>query len=47
MMVSKPASLDLNAQTAQEETVMDENSLCPGCRQSVVDDSGGVVVAFG
>ncbi|KZT21386.1 RhoGAP-domain-containing protein [Neolentinus lepideus HHB14362 ss-1] len=26
---------------------VDESSLCPGCQKSVVNDSGGVVVAFG
>jgi hypothetical protein len=26
---------------------MDQNSVCPGCKLSVLDESGGVVVAFG
>jgi len=24
-----------------------ENNLCPGCKQSAVNESGGLVVAFG
>lgn len=51
-MPNKPAPLDLNGHMEHDtdftnEGQMDENSLCPGCKLSVVDDTGGVVVAFG
>lgn len=35
------------ASTVPDPTLISENRVCPGCRNSVVNESGGVVVAFG
>lgn len=35
------------ASSVQDPTLISENRVCPGCRNSVVNESGGVVVAFG
>jgi hypothetical protein len=43
-MAAKPPPLELGG---ANEPLMDENSICPGCKLSVVDEAGGVVVAFG
>ena len=37
--------LAADAQPAQ--TLLTEDRVCPGCKKSVVDENGGVVVAFG
>ena len=29
------------------QTLLTEDRCCPGCKKSVVDENGGVVVAFG
>jgi hypothetical protein len=56
MMASRPPALDLgpthagaavDAAGMDVQMQMDENTLCPGCKRSVVDETGGVVVAFG
>ncbi|EIN11622.1 RhoGAP-domain-containing protein [Punctularia strigosozonata HHB-11173 SS5] len=36
-----------NSLSAEQLPEMDQNSVCPGCKKSVLDESGGVVVAFG
>lgn len=30
-----------------DPSLLTENGFCPGCKKSVVDENGGVVVAFG
>lgn len=35
------------AQNVPDPAMLTENRLCPGCKQSVVTENGGVVVAFG
>jgi hypothetical protein len=50
-MANRPPALDLAHEGASavddSELQMDEYTLCPGCKRSVVDETGGVVVAFG
>jgi hypothetical protein len=52
MMANRPPALDLGPAGGADDGAdlgmqMDENTLCPGCKRSVVDETGGVVVAFG
>lgn len=35
------------AQNIPDPAMLTENRQCPGCKQSVVTENGGVVVAFG
>ena len=46
---SHPASMTdyLAADAQPAQTLLTEDRVCPGCKKSVVDENGGVVVAFG
>ena len=51
MLVSSSSSamneFSKRASTVPDPTLISENRTCPGCRLSVVNETGGVVVAFG
>ncbi|OBZ70689.1 putative Rho-type GTPase-activating protein 3 [Grifola frondosa] len=36
-----------NSAAASDSALLSDNRFCPGCKNSVVDENGGVVVAFG
>ena len=37
----------MTAESQPTQTLLTEDRFCPGCKKSVVDENGGVVVAFG
>ena len=37
----------LTAEAQSTQALLTEDRICPGCKKSVVDEHGGVVVAFG
>ncbi|KAI0374152.1 hypothetical protein BV20DRAFT_605276 [Pilatotrama ljubarskyi] len=46
---SRPAAMSnyMDSQSGPAQTLLTEDRYCPGCKKSVVDENGGVVVAFG
>ncbi|CCM05062.1 uncharacterized protein FIBRA_07268 [Fibroporia radiculosa] len=45
--ISNDPRLDISGSPAADPALLTENRICPGCKKSVVDENGGVVVAFG
>ncbi|KAI0769739.1 RhoGAP-domain-containing protein [Trametes elegans] len=46
---SHPAPMNnyMDSQSSPAQALLTEDRVCPGCKNSVVDENGGVVVAFG
>ncbi|PIL35844.1 hypothetical protein GSI_01504 [Ganoderma sinense ZZ0214-1] len=42
-----PMTEYIAVETPPTQTLLTEDRSCPGCKKSVVDENGGVVVAFG
>lgn len=46
--MSEVPGIDIpSSTTVPDPNFLTENRFCPGCKRSVVDENGGVVVAFG
>ncbi|KZT66363.1 RhoGAP-domain-containing protein [Daedalea quercina L-15889] len=44
---AKVSTFGVDGSSPPDPSLLNENRFCPGCKKSVIDENGGVVVAFG